>query len=85
MDNQDADNSLCNSAACEVRHACRRNPACPSAFKPDDYWQSRSEFEPEKGADCCGFVRLKFTPIDALTHEWGKDPEKAALMKTEEQ
>jgi hypothetical protein len=78
-----ADKSLCSATRCEESRACRRHADCPDRFQPNDYWQSYAEFEPEKGADCSGFVRQKFTPIGALVHEWSKDPERAAMIKLE--
>ena len=78
-----SDNSLCSANNCVVSRECRRHADCQGGFKPNDYWQSYAEFEPEKGADCWGFVRQKFTPIGALVHEWRKDPERVAMIKLE--
>ena len=77
------DNSLCTATNCVVSRECRRHADCQGGFKPNDYWQSYSVFEPEKEADCFGFVRKKCTPIGALIHEWRKDPERAEMIKLE--
>ena len=78
-----ADMSLCSTTNCVVSRECRRHADCQGGFKPNDYWQSYSEFEPEKGADCWGFIRQKCTPIGALIHGLSKDPERAEMIKSE--
>lgn len=50
------DVTLCRSDVCPVRERCRRNVvACPTAYKPDSYFQAYARWEPKRGESCGGF------------------------------
>jgi hypothetical protein len=50
------DISMCAAENCPVAARCYRHAA--SGTKPDEFLQSYSGFEPEKGEACRGFTRV---------------------------
>ena len=58
------DMTLCASTRCRVVDRCRRNPACPDAYKASEWRQSWAVWNDENGnTDCPGF-------IDAGVPDW---------------
>jgi len=52
------DMTLCSSDACPVGKRCRRNKACPDAYKASEY-QFYAYWYPESGAGCPGFIEAR--------------------------
>ena len=59
-----ADMTLCTSQKCPVRTRCRRNEACPDAYKADERRQSYAIWHPTAGASCPGFIDAAATTED---------------------
>jgi hypothetical protein len=60
------DNTLCVSTWCPVAALCMRSPKCSGGYTAHGSKQSFSEFQPEKGRDCHGFIDTRAEALSDL-------------------